>query len=407
MTERIATALVGCGKVGHTHALALSQLPQSRFVAVCSRTPEHAAAFGRLYGTRPYVSLDEMLERERPGMVAICTPHPTHAELVETCAAAGAHVLVEKPLAPDLAGCDRAIEACARAGVRLGVISQRRLYRPVVRMAQAIDEGRIGRPVLRDPHGARVARRGLLPLRPVARTVGHRGRRRAGQPDAPPARPASQWIMGPIEELYGYWDNLNHPYVEVEDTAVAVIRFRSGALGSVVLSNSQKPGLYGRLHVHGSTGASVGVQTEGGSAFVSGVTTDVEPPVNDLWTIPGEEHLLPPWQEEDRAVGSQSIDVMTHYHRLQIEDFLDAILHDREPMVDGHEGRKVVEMITAVYRCAARRSPGHVSRSLPRATGPTTTAGSASACSAAVARSTNDEGAPAQRTRPARIHRRP
>ncbi len=357
MTERIATALVGCGKVGHTHALALSQLPQSRFVAVCSRTPDHAAAFGRLYGTRPYVSLDEMLERERPGMVAICTPHPTHAELVETCAAAGAHVLVEKPLAPDLTGCDRAIEACARAGVRLGVISQRRLYRPVVRMARAIDEGRIGKPVL-----------AILTVLGWRDEAYYRSDEWRGRWDTegggvmvnqtPHQIDLLRWIMGPIEELHGYWDNLNHPYVEVEDTAIAVVRFRSGALGSIVLSNSQKPGLYGRLHVHGSTGASVGVQTEGGSAFISGVTSEVEPPVNDLWTIPGEEHLLPTWQTQDREAAA-SIDVMTYYHRLQIEDFLEAILHDREPMVDGHAGRDVVELITAVYR--AQRD-GHPAR---------------------------------------------
>ena len=79
------------------------------------------------------------------------------------------------------------------------------------------------------------------------------------------------WFMGPIEELFGYWANLNHPYIEVEDTAIAVVRFRSGALGTVELSNSQKPGLYGKVHVHGENGASVGVQTDRGSSFVSGV----------------------------------------------------------------------------------------------------------------------------------------
>lgn len=158
-----------------------------------------------------------------------------------------------------------------------------------------------------------------------------------------------QWMMGPVDELFGYWDNLNHPYVEVEDTAIAVIRFKSGALGSVVLSNSQKPGLYGRLHIHGSNGASVGVQTEGGSPFIAGVSEAVEPPINDLWTVPGEESLLARWQSEDREIAS-SHDVMTYYHQRQIADFLEAIVADRPPTVDGEEGRKVVEIITAIYR---------------------------------------------------------
>ena len=130
-----------------------------------------------------------------------------------------------------------------------------------------------------------------------------------------------QWFMGPIAEIFGYWDNLNHPYVEVEDTAVAVVRFRNGGMGTILISNSQKPGFYGKIHVHGENGASVGVQTDGGSPFVSGVTTFVDPPINDIWTIPSETQLLQGWQQEDEA-RCRSVDVMTHYHKLQIQDFL-------------------------------------------------------------------------------------
>jgi predicted dehydrogenase len=295
-----------------------------------------------------YTNVEEMLERERPVAVSICTPHPSHAELVETCAKAGVHALVEKPLAPDLAGCDRAIEACAKAGVKLAVVSQRRLYPAVQRLRVAIAEGRLGQPIL--------AVLTVLGWRDEAyyRSDPWRGRwdTEGGGVlvnQTPHQLDLLQWIMGPIEELYGRWDNLNHPYVEVEDTAVAVLRFRSGALGSIVVSNSQDPGLYARLQVHGANGASVGVQTDGGSIFISGITTEVDPAINDLWTIPGEVERLAGWQDEDRATAA-SVDVMSHYHRLQIEDFLEAVLEDREPMVDGHEGRKVVEMITAIYR---------------------------------------------------------
>ena len=98
-----------------------------------------------------------------------------------------------------------------------------------------------------------------------------------------------QWLMGPVDEVSGYWANLNHPYVEVEDTAVAMIRFRSGGLGSIVTSLSQKPGIYTKVHVHGSNGASVGVETDRGATFIAGMTAIAEPPLNDLWTIPGEE----------------------------------------------------------------------------------------------------------------------
>ena len=100
------------------------------------------------------------------------------------------------------------------------------------------------------------------------------------------------WYMGEIDELFGFWANLNHPYIEVEDTAVAVLRFKNGALGNIVVSNSQNPALYGRVYVHGSNGASIGVQTDGGAMFIAGMSSITEPPINDLWTVPGEEEII-------------------------------------------------------------------------------------------------------------------
>ena len=150
-------------------------------------------------------------------------------------------------------------------------------------------------------------------------------------------------------EVSGTWANLNHPEVEVDDTAVATIRFRNGGLGSIVTSLSQKPGLFTKVHVHGTNGASVGVETDRGATFVAGVSTIAEPPLNDLWTIPGEEHLLAGFEAEDRARFA-SIDATTHYHALQIGDFLRAILEGRPPLVTGHDGREVVALFTAIYR---------------------------------------------------------
>jgi predicted dehydrogenase len=165
-----------------------------------------------------------------------------------------------------------------------------------------------------------------------------------------------QWFLGPIDEISGYWANLNHPYIEVEDTALAMIRFKNGGLGSIVTSLSQRPGIYTKVHVHGSNGASVGVETDRGATFVAGVSAIAEPPLNDLWTIPGEEHLLAGFQAEDRA-HFQQINATTHYHTLQIQDFLDAILTGRPPLVTGEDGRIVVEMFTAIYRSNRERRP--------------------------------------------------
>ena len=146
---RLRTALIGCGKVGQTHADALASLAGSELVAVCDRTLAGAEAFARRYGgVRPYTDVATMLRESDVQAVSICTPHPLHADAIETAAAHGVHVLVEKPLAATLGDCDRAIAACAAAGVKLGVISQRRFYPPIQRMRAAIDAGKIGRPAL-------------------------------------------------------------------------------------------------------------------------------------------------------------------------------------------------------------------------------------------------------------------
>ena len=157
------------------------------------------------------------------------------------------------------------------------------------------------------------------------------------------------WYMGEVDEVYGVWKNLNHPYIEVEDTAVAVVKFKSGGVGSIVVSNSQNPALYGKVHIFGDNGAAAGVQTDGGAMFIAGMSSITEPPVNDLWTVPGEEELLPRRQEEDRAFFN-SVDSMHHYHARQIQDFLDAVAQGRKPLVDAAEGRRTVELFTAIYR---------------------------------------------------------
>lgn len=353
--ESVGTAIIGCGKVAEAHALAYATLETSRLAGVYDVSCERAQALAERFSVRAYPDLEDLLGDPAVQAVSVCTPHTTHPEMVEMCAGAGKHVLVEKPMAVDLKGCDRAIHAAAQAGVKLGVVSQRRFYEPVLRMKQAIEAGKIGDPILAtvtvmgwrdadyyrmDPWRGKWATEGGGVL--LTQTT--------HQIDL------FQWFMGPIDRLFGFWDNLNHPYVEVEDTAVAVVRFKNGGLGTILVSNSQKPGFYGKLHIHGRNGASVGVQTEGGSPFISGVTTAVDPPFNDVWTVPGEGHLLETWRREDEARCGK-IDIMTFYHRQQIGDFLCSILEDREPAVSGREGRKHVEIFTAIYRSQRDNRP--------------------------------------------------
>ena len=351
MTE-LNTALVGCGKIGRTHALALRDAPDSRFVAVCDAEPERGKAFAAEFGVESFTEVGAMIDTAQIDAVCVSTPHPLHASIVVEAIAHGAHALVEKPLAASLADCDRMIDA-ARAAVRkLGVISQRRLYPPALRIKQAIDSGKIGRPVLGVMMMFNWRDRAYYdsdPWRGRWDTEG--GGVLVNQ--APHQLDLLQWYMGPIAEVKAYWGNLNHPYIEVEDTAVAAIRFQNGGLGSLVASNSQKPGIYSKIHIHGANGASLGVQTDAGATFVAGASGVAEPPITDIWSVPGEEDLLPQFQAADRAAFA-GLDATRHYHALQIADFLTAIIEDRDPMVTGPDGRRAVELFTAIYHSQQR-----------------------------------------------------
>jgi predicted dehydrogenase len=328
-------------------------LANSEFVGVCDRSPERAQALAAKFEVRAYCDLAEMIEKERVDVLSVCTQHTQHLPPIETAARCGANIIVEKPLAVDLPSCDRAIAAARSAGVKLGVVSQRRFYEPVQRMKEAIKGGKLGKPVLcsvvmlawRDPT--------YYTLDPWRGTwTGEGGGVLVSQ--ASHYLDLLSWFMGPVRELYAYWDNYNHPNIEVDDTSVAAVRFETGAMGSIVLSNSQRPGLYGKIHIHGSSGASVGAETDSGSPFISGITEKMELPFNDIWTVPGEEHRLPVWNQEDR---SRRWDVMTHYHEVQLADFLSAVSENREPSIDGEAGRRVVELFTAVYQSQRQGKP--------------------------------------------------
>jgi predicted dehydrogenase len=344
----VRVGLVGCGKVGTIHAAALYALPEAEFVGCYDAAPERAAAFAAKYGDRAFSDLAAMLREVEA--VVIGTPHPLHAEPAILAAEAGVHVLVEKPLAASLADCDAMLAAAKKSGVTLGAISQRRFYEPVARMKHAIDAGKLGIPSLGVfiQYSWRDAAYYLSdPWRGKWDTEG--GGVLVNQ--SPHQLDILLWLMGPAAEVSGQWANVNHPGVEVDDTAVATIKFKNGGLGSIATSVSQKPGIYTKVHIHGSNGASVGVETDRGATFIAGVSAIAEPPLNDLWTIPGEEHLLAEFQAADRARFA-TVDATTHYHALQIADFLCSIREKRAPLVTGTDGRAVVELFTAIYRSA-------------------------------------------------------
>ncbi|XWW48070.1 Gfo/Idh/MocA family oxidoreductase [Fibrella sp. USSR17] len=361
MSTLLRIALIGPGKVAHLHARATQQTPGVQLVAVCGRNEQKTAAFANQYGINPYTDVAEMVNREGVDVCVVLTPHPNHREPAVAVMEAGASVLVEKPLAASLDDCDVMIATAERTGKTLSVISQRRFYAPCQRIRQAIDTGKLGAPALGMVQMLGWRDEAYYGSDPWRGSWAHEGGGVLVN-QAPHQLDLLLWYMGEVESVYGVWRNVNHPYIEVEDTAAAIVQFKNGGIGNIVASNSQKPGLYGKVHIHGQNGASVGVQTDGGSMFIAGRSGIQEPPINDLWTISGEEDQLAVYQAEDHAFFGQT-DALTYYFSQQLADFCQAVRTQTQPAITAHDGRRVVELFQAIYESTRTGNAVHMGRS--------------------------------------------
>jgi predicted dehydrogenase len=356
MPERIYNiSIAGTSRVAHLHAKAIKNISNARLAGVWNRTHSKAVEFADTYETKAYKDVPAMVRENKSNLVIVCNWHPHHLQPVIEAANAGANVLVEKPLAADLKDCDEMIKACRQNNVRLGVISQRRWLEPVRRVKDAIDSGKLGKPALATVNMLGWRDKAYYESDPWRGSWKNEGGGVLVN-QSPHQLDILLWFMGDIDEVYGLWKNLNHPYIEVEDTALAIVKFKSGAIGNILVSNSQKPGLFTKVHVHGDNGASAGVQTDGGAMFIAGKTGVAEPAVNDIWTIPGEEHMLKQWVKEDTDTFNKC-DPTIVYMQYQIEDFLKAIGEGTEPLSNGEAGRKTVELFTAIYRSTRDNKP--------------------------------------------------
>jgi predicted dehydrogenase len=350
--DKVRIGLIGYGKVAGLYAAAIQAAERGELVSVCGRNRERRNGFAAAWKIASRDTPEEMARLDGVEAAVVVTPHPRHRDGALAAFEAGCHALVEKPMAISTAQCDEMDAAAKKAGKILSVVSQRRWFPACRRVREAIDEGKLGRPCL--------SQLTILGWRDEAyyRSDPWRGTWDAEGGGILINQAAHQidlmyWLMGPAAEIKGYWDNFNHPYIEVEDSAAAVVKFRNGGLGSVLASNSQKPGIYARVHVHGSGGVSAGVQTDGGAMFIAGVSGITEPPLNDLWTVPGEEGLLEKFRAEDEAFFKtlEAAGTATSYFfTCQIEDFCGAIREGRAPAVGAADGRETVNFIETMYK---------------------------------------------------------
>jgi len=337
---KLRVGVVGCGKIAINHVTALNDLAEVEVVGVCDSDAERAAEFARTFGVpHSHTDLEDFMASGLDA-VTVCTPHPAHELVVLAAARHGLHVLCEKPIAVTLDEADRMIAATDAAGVKFGVLFQRRFWPAAQRITRALADGRLGQPIV----GSVIVRLGrdaayyAEPWRGRWDTEGGG----ALMTQAIHHVDLLSSYMGPAVAVHGRIATLKlGEHIEVEDTAVATIEFASGALASLQVSTTYAPGLGAQILVSDRAGRAASV-----TEFPEGT-----PGQTDIWTLPGEE--------EYRQVYSTQINAdpelaeihsnLVPFHRLQIEDFVRAVIDDRDPVVTGREARKPLEIVLAIY----------------------------------------------------------
>ncbi len=335
MGRTIGFGIIGCGTIAPWHADSVAKIDGAQLVAVSDVVEEAAQKMGQKYQADWYTDYQQMLAREDVDVLCILTPSGMRKEIVLKAAEAGKHVVVEKPIEVTLERIDQMIEACEKAGVKLAVIFQNRFLPAARKVKEAMEKGKLGKPILGDAY---------IKWHRTQQYYDSGGWRGTWRYDGGGALMNQSvhtidlllWIMGPVESISAKIATLAHK-IEVEDLAVATLRFANGALGVIEGSTAISPGFSSRLEIHG----------ENGSVILKGEQVVA-------WQFKDGEQIPLPFPPEKEASGGQAdpTNFSTEGHYLQLKDMVDAVKTGREPLVNGREGRKAVELIQAIYQSA-------------------------------------------------------
>jgi UDP-N-acetyl-2-amino-2-deoxyglucuronate dehydrogenase len=323
-------ALLGCGRIAHRHAQLLfdKQIQGATLVAVCDSDAARAELFGSKYQCAHFVDIDKLIDAVQPDVVSVLTPSGLHAEHVVQVAKHHKHVVVEKPMALTLEDADTMIQACDAAGSKLFVVKQNRFNKPVQQLRQALEQGRFGKLVLGTVR-VRWCRTQAYYDQDVWRgTWRYDGGILANQ--ASHHIDLLEWMMGDVQSVMAK-SSTALVDIETEDTAVALLQFTNGALGVIEATTATRPkDLEGSLSILGS----------GGSVEIGGFA------VNEMrvW------HFVDTQPEDTNAMTSeQPPNVYGFGHKAYLEHVVDCIHNKKSALVDGLEGRRSLELITAIY----------------------------------------------------------
>jgi len=325
-------ALVGSGRISDRHLKVIGLIPGLKLVGVCDVKPERARAAAEANGVPAYLDALEMVRSLKPDIVSILTDSGLHAPLGIRLAPHVPVLVVEKPMALTLEDADRLIETCEAFGTKLFVVKQNRFNPPIVALKRAVDEGRFGRMVLGTIRVRWARTQAYYDQDPWRGTWKLDGGVLTNQ--ASHHIDLLQWLMGPVDSVKAYVST-RLSSIEVEDTAVAVLKFKSGALGVVEATTATRPkDLEGSISILGETA----------SVVVGGFSVNKPVTWNFTTHQPEDEHI--------HELITNPPNVYGLGHQAYYEHVLACLDGGVNSMLAGLEGRKSVEIINALYESA-------------------------------------------------------
>lgn len=338
--KQFGFGIVGAGTISDIHAKAIQAITNAKLIGIYSITKSKADAFAQKNNCTAYDTLEEMVNDSEIDIVCICTPSGIHLDPAIKSIEAGKHCLIEKPLEVTLQKCDQIIEAADKAGVKIGVVFPSRFYEASQQLKKSLDEKRFGDLVLGDAY-VKWHRSEAYYQSSAWRGTWQLDGGGALMNQGIHSVDLLQWYMGPVESVQSVAANIRHKNIEVEDTIVSTLKFANGALGTIECSTAVFPGTLKRIEVMGTKGTAI-----------------------------LEESKLIKWEFEDSTGDDEMIknamaggsvvqggvsnpaDISFIGHQRQIEDMIQAIETGGNPLVDGMEGRKSVEIVLAIYESA-------------------------------------------------------
>lgn len=327
---KIRIAVIGCGRISKNHFASIERhKDQLELVAVCDENTETLAEHSKTHGVPGYENFEHLLRECPCDMVALCTPSGMHARQALLAARYGRHVMTEKPMATRWQDALRMVEACDAANVRLFVIKQNRSNATLQLLKRAVDERRFGR--------IHLVHMNVFWTRPQAYYDSARWRGTWEMDGGAFMNQASHyvdlldWLIGPVADIQAMTGTLSRD-IEVEDTGVLNLRWRSGALGSMAVTMLTYPkNLEGSITIIG----------EKGTVRVGGVA------VNEIQLWDFAEPM--PYDTEIQTASYETTSVYGFGHPLYYKNVIDTLRGKADPETDGREGLKSLELIIAAY----------------------------------------------------------